>query len=307
MTAALDTLGAPWSQLDWQGPAPAMGGLSWLGCDTLIYSASTAEGAPVLAKVPRPHTSVIGHPASRVAALAAAGEAGLGPAVLASDAATGIVVQQAVAAELGTLLRIGRPGVLTAYTTARAAFRGLDVALEPRDVFDDIEALRTELARRGVALPGEGEPVYALLDRLRAAVADGPAPTPVWGSGEISNVLIGADARVSLVGGELVGLSDPLSDVGMILAELSPFVADDDEVMQLAWGDSSPGALGRARLYGIADDIRASLLSLLAHDTDPHSPAEFIGYLGSRLRRATATVASAGFDGWLADAAKGWK
>ncbi len=307
MTAALAALGAPWADLDWQGPAPAMAGLSWVGCDNLLFSAATADGVPVLAKAPRAHAAVIGRPASRVALLTAAGEAGLAPRVLAAHAESGVVVQEAVAGQLGTLLRIGRPGVLANYARARAAVRSLDVELEPRDVFDDIDALAAELDRRGVRRPSEGQPVYALLERMRAAVADGPAPSPAWGTGEVSNVVIGPDGEVALVGGEFAGLSDPLSDVGAVLAELAPFVADDEEVMALAWGDSTPGALGRARLYGIADDIRAAYTSLLAHDSDPHNPAEFIAYLGSRLRRATATVASPAFAGWLADAEKGWK
>ena len=307
MIPAIDALGEPWAGLDWQGPGPAMGGLSWVSCDNELYSSATAEGVPVIAKVPRPHTQVVGHAASRVAALAAAGQAGIAPAVLAADPATGVVVQEALGLQLGTLLRIGRPGALAAYARARATFRTLDVVLEPRDVFEDLEVLRAELDSRGVALPSEGMPLYDSLERMRSAVADGPPVAPVWGSGEISNVLIGTDGEVSLVGGELSGLSDPLSDVGLILAELAPFVTDEDEVMMLAWGDSNPGALGRARLYGVADDIRASFISLLAHDTDPESPAEFIGYLGSRLRRAVATVARPDFERWIADAGKGWK
>ena len=301
------SLGAPWSDLDWQGPGAAMASLSWVGCDNAAFTAVTADGMPVIAKVPRPHTTVIGRQATRVAALTAAGEAGIAPRVLASDPETGVVVQQALALQIGTLLRIGRPGALAAYTAARATFRSLDLALEPRDVFDDLEVLAAELDRRGVRRPSEGAAVYAALDRMRAAVADGPAAAPAWGSGEISNVLIGTAGEVSLVGGELSGLSDPLSDVGVILTELAPFVADEDEVMALAWGDGNPGALGRARLYGVADDIRASYLSLLAHDTDPDSPVEFISYLGARLRRATAAVASSAFEGWIAEAGKGWR
>ena len=300
-------LGAPWSELDWQGPLPAMAGLSWVGCDNELFASSSPDVVPVLAKVPRSHTAVIGNRASRVAALVAAGEAGLGPAVLAADPESGVVVQAASARQMGTLLRIGRPGALESYLTARSAFRSLPVNLAPRDVFEDVAALAAELDRIGVRRPSEGAPVYAQLDRMQAAVADGPAPAPSWGSGEISNTLIGTDGSVELVGGELAGLSDPLSDVGMVLAELAPFVADDDEVMALAWGESNAGALGRARLYGIADDIRASYLSLLAHTHDPDSPAEFVGYLGSRLRRAVFAVASPAYEGWIADATKGWR
>lgn len=306
MIPAIAALGEPWASLAWSGPLPAGAGLSWVGCDNVSYTAE-AEGTPVIAKVPREHTSLIGHAGSRLLALIAAGEAGIAPVVLAGDTATGAVVQEVLALQLGTLLRIGRPGALAAYASARATFRALDVALEPRDVFEDLDLLRAELERRGIHRPSEGQPVYDSLERMREAVANGPDVTPVWGSGEISNVLIGAAGEVSLVGGELSGLSDPLSDVGMILAELAPFVADDSEVMELAWGDNNPGALGRARLYGVADDIRASYLSLLAHDIDPDSPIEFIGYLGSRLRRAAATVASSSFEGWIAEAGKGWK
>jgi len=304
---AIAVLGEPWAGLEWQGPGPAMGGLSWVSCDNELYSAITEEGAPVIAKVPRPHTQLIGHAASRIAALTAAGRVGIAPAVLAADPATGVVVQEALGLQLGTLLRIGRPGALAAYARARATFRTLDVVLEHRDVFEDLETLREELERRSIHRPSEATPVYDQLDRMREAVANGPEAAPAWGSGEVSNVLIGASGEVSLVGGELSGLSDPLSDVGLILAELAPFVADEDEVMTLAWGDSNPGALGRARLYGVADDIRASYLSLLAHDADPDSPAEFIGYLGSRLRRAVATVARPDFERWISDAGKGWK
>jgi len=125
-------LGAPWSELDWQGPLPAMAGLSWVGCDNELFASSSPDAVPVLAKVPRSHTAVIGNRASRIAALIAAGEVGLGPAVLAADPGSGVVVQAASPRQMGTLLRIGRPGAMESYLTARSAFRRLPVDLAAR-------------------------------------------------------------------------------------------------------------------------------------------------------------------------------
>lgn len=308
--ASLAVLGEPWASLDWSAPLPAGATLSWFSADNVSLTAVMADGSPVIAKIPRPHTSLLGRPASRVAALIAAGESGIAPRVLASDAETGIVVQELLVTgwRMGTLLRLTDPAAQRSYLDARSAFRELAVALEPRDVFDDLDILGAQMRSRELFLPIEATAVFDALDTMRAAVADGPVAVPTWGSGEISNVLVGDGGAVRLVGGELSGASDPLSDIGMILTELSPFVADDEEVFHRSWGSVHPGALARARLYGIADDVRAAWVSAIAHADDPTSPVEFLGYHSWRLRRAVFNVTASGqFDFWIANAAKGWK
>ncbi|MDR2348883.1 MAG: hypothetical protein LBD90_09800 [Bifidobacteriaceae bacterium] len=298
------------AQLDWAPSPPGAAMISWWGADYEQWSAVDAAGRKLTAKLPRAHVEVLGAHHSRVAARLAAGRAGLGPEVVQADRVTGASVEVDLGPgfRVATLLRIAEGDALSSYLAARAAFRRLPVNLAPRNVFDDIDHLRLEVARRRLEPPAELTPLVRKLAQLRQATAAGPPPAPGWNSSEISNVLIGADGAVQLVGPLLAGMTDPLEDVGVLANELNPYVDESDGVIDQAWGRPHPGVRARAHLYGLADDLRWTLIALVANSLDPTSPTEYGGYAVRRTWRAAAAMSRPGqVERWLAEAEEGWR
>ncbi|MFT4044040.1 MAG: hypothetical protein QM673_12840, partial [Gordonia sp. (in: high G+C Gram-positive bacteria)] len=179
MSTALSLLPEEWAQLDWRPTGIGSALLSWWGADHESWCANTEDGVAVIAKAPRPHA--VGSHA--VAARIAAAAVGIGPTVLATVPDAGISVERALGADwqLANGIRLQRrPGIVAAIGNARAAFRGSTAQLPQRDLGAETQVLLDRLREYGVPLAPQLTPVAAVLDRLRAAVADGPQARPGW-------------------------------------------------------------------------------------------------------------------------------
>ena len=108
--------------------------------------------------------------------------------------------------------------------------------------------------------------------------------------------------EVRLVGWTQAGRMDPLEEVGSVLTELAPFVADDATIFEAAWGDRDPAAFARAHLYGLADDLRWGLIGSCARALEPDSPIEYQRYGSWRLFKARFAVANGQVDRWMREA-----
>ena len=319
MSARLSGLPESWAGLDWQPTGIGAGLLSWQGASHESWRATTAAGVDVIAKAPRPHA--VGTAAAL--ARAAAAEAGVGPEVLALDAETGVTVERALGTDwqVATGLRLQTvPGALAALGAARRAFRASGAALPPRDLGAESQAMLDAFAAADAPLPLALGPVAAALPRVRAAVADGPEPTPSWLSSELSDIQLGprdglggdglggaGGCAVLLTGGTTAGLADPLADVGSILTELSPTVLPAEEAFPLLWGSDHPGAYARARLWGVIADLWVLLRAMQAHAQDPESEVGYLGYLMFRTWHAEHPVRTGEIDALIAQAGRGWE
>lgn len=306
MSASLCALPEEWARLDWRPTGIGSALLSWWGADHASWTATAPGGEEVIAKAPRVHA--VG--SSAVAARIAAAAAGVGPEVLAAAPRAGVSVERALGDgwQLANGLRLQRrQGAVAAIATARRTFRESDADLPHRDLGAETQTLLDQLTEHGVGLPPVLAAVAAELDRMREAVADGPAPVPGWLSSEFSDVQLGDDGTVLFTGGTRAGLADPLADVGTILTELTPTVLPPDEGFAILWGDAHPGAYARAQLWGVIEDLRVNLQAMLADRLEPDSPIGYLGYTMWRTWQAEHLVATGALGDLTADAKKGWE
>lgn len=305
MNARLSGLPREWVGLDWQPTGLGAGLLSWQGASHESWRAMTDDGVAVIAKAPRPHAA----DSAAAVARAAASEAGVGPEVLALDADAGVTVERHLSSDwrVATGLRMQTtPGALVALAEARRAFRESGADLPPRDLGAEAQAMLDAFAAAGVPRPLALAPVAAALPAMRAAIADGPAQVPSWLSSELSDIQLGSAGEVLLTGGTTAGLADPLADVGSILTELSPTVLPTEEAFALLWGSAHPGALARARIWGVVADLWVLLRAMRAHALDPDAEVGYLGYLMFRTWHAEHPVRTGEIDVLIAQAEEGW-
>lgn len=306
MTDRLSGLPTAWASLDWQPTGIGAGLLSWQGASHESWRAIGPDGTRVIAKAPRPHAAGSAAAAARVGASAC----GVGPAVVASDVASGVTVERELPAEwrVATGLRVQTtPGAVAAIAAARREFRRSATPLPSRDLGAESQQTLEALDAAGAALPLSLIPVAAALPRLRDAVSDGPAPEPSWLASELSDVQLGPDGAVLLTGGTTAGLADPLADIGTLLTELAPTALPAADAFELLWGDDHPGAFARARLWGVIADLWVILRAMQAHALDPASDVGYLGYLMFRMWHAEHPVVTGEIDELVRAAAGGWR
>ena len=291
------------SDIPWTPTLPTVASPSWAGGDSLFFEGRSADGVQLLARCLRPSAAIHADYAAMFAAMEAAGSARLAPAVLFHDASRGVCVQEKLgdAWQVATLYRLLDPDAWRASLRARRQFRELARDLPTVSVFDQVATLLAYARDNAVEIPPVAQAVIAAVEEARVCVRGGPEPLPCHGDGAASNVMLCA-GEVRLVGWTQAGRMDPLEEVGSVLTELAPFVADAETVFEAAWGDRDPAAFARARLYGVADDLRWGLIGFCARALQPDSPIEYQRYGHWRLFKARFAVAGGQVARWMREA-----
>jgi Phosphotransferase enzyme family len=291
------------SSIEWTPTLPTVASPSWVGGDSLFFEGHTPGGVPLLVRSLRPAAAIRVDCAAMFAAMEAAGSAGLAPAVLFHDASHGVCVQEKLddSWQIATLYRLLDPDAWRASLRARRKFRELAPDLPCVSVFDQVATLLAYARDNVVEIPSVAHEVIAAVEEARACVHGGPEPLPCHGDGAVSNVMLCA-GEARLVGWTQSGRMDPLEEVGSVLTELAPFVADAATVFEAAWGDRDPLAFARARLYGLADDLRWGLIGSCARALQPDSPIEYQRYGHWRLFKARFAVAGGQVARWMREA-----
>lgn len=298
-----DLLPAELAGIAW---TPALGTIaspSWVSGDSQFFEGCTPGGAQLLVRVLRPATAIRVDYAAMFAAMQAAAEARLAPALLYHDASHGICVEEKLDDrwQVATLFRLLGSGMWRASLRARRAFGELDLVLPVVSVFDEVARLRAFTRDHAVDLPDVTKQISEVVEEARACMCGGPEPLPCHGDGAVSNLMLAAN-EVRLVGWTLAGSMDPLEEVGSVLTELAPFVADAETVFEAAWGRRDRAAFARASLYGLADDLRWGLIGSCARALEPDSPIEYQRYANWRLFKARFAIVHGEVARWMGEA-----
>ncbi|MEM9198983.1 MAG: phosphotransferase, partial [Pseudomonadota bacterium] len=191
------------------------------------------------ARVPHQDAALFCDPATLIAAADAAGKAGVGPQVLAMDAATGALVMEDLSAthKVGTLDRLIDPTVRAAVIKARKTIQAGPPLPRTRSVFSHVAQLAARMMTAGSALP----PDWAwMADNLRAAgeaiASAGADSVPAHGDGNASNLMIGDAGAVQLVDFDMAANMDPYEDLGSFLAEAHAFDQKAAETFEMFHG-----------------------------------------------------------------------
>lgn len=227
------------------------------------------------------------------AATARAGEAGLGPALMASNVVTRAILQQAL------------PGSWRSMTTADADNNHIRTELlsalknwhggpplgwaRPRatDLADELEASAgaLHLAR----LVDDWHMIVPLVTRIEDRLAGaGQVMVPIHGDLCLSNVMIDPQGSVLLVDFDHAADGDPLADIASLCLNICEVDADYAAVVEQYLGRADSATLDRVRMHAILEDFRWVCQSLASYLDPVHKQeADFLFYARQRAMRCT--------------------
>lgn len=252
-------------------PTPSMASPSWWGADSECLDVRS-ESQAVFVK------TMIGHAGAYVdirhafGAAIAAGESGVGPAVLAADPDSGVLVLENLcdSASTATVDRFDDPDALASLIELRARVHTGAGITRTATVFDDIRALTSLAHTTGVPLPQDFGWMLRMVEMAEKKIlATGFDTVPAHGDGNVSNVLLADDGRMLLVDWDVAAVMDPLQDIGVLLAEVRPFDSQARAAFEMAWGSYDQRLFDRARVYGIVDLVRWGLIGAYADAARP--------------------------------------
>lgn len=269
---------------------PVLASPSWRGVDGLPLQVRDRDsGASLFVKKIHPDTAYYIDVAAAFDAAEKAGAIGVGPKVLKAAPEHGILVMEDLMRDwrVAGLEATFVPGFVDKVLEKRKAFTAVAPLRRKADVFADLESLYALVKEKKATVPSDTEWVLDLLRLAGEACASTRGePVPIHGDGNISNILVNASGDVMLVDFDRAGNGDFLEDVGSFLAEAYSFEAEARDAFIRFFGRFDEAAFDRARLLGIADDLRWGLIGALQAHLSPRREHEFYKYANWRFLRA---------------------
>lgn len=273
---------------------PILASPSWRGVDGTPWRIKdTATGESLLAKVMDPDSAFyIDIPTTFLAARRAS-DLGIGPMVVAADEAAGVLVMEDLNEgwRVGGLERVLDPKIVDAVFAARRAFQESGPLPKTAGVFDEIERFYADAKALEAQLPTD---VDWLVDELRFAAAmlkgAGIAIAPIHGDGNVSNLMISDKGDVRLIDWDRATTADPLEDAGTFMVEAFEQEPEAREAFDRNFPGLGEAAFNRARIYGVADDLRWGLIGAVVAAKSPRNTHEFYKFASWRFLRCRMQV-----------------
>ena len=265
---------------------------SWRGVDGTPWRVKAGDDS-LLVKVMDPDAAIYIDLAATFLAAKRASELGVGPKVYAADEATGVLVMEDLdhGWRVGTLDRLLEPAIVDAVFAARRKFQASGPLPKTAGVFDEIERFYADAKAVDAQLPVDAG---WLVDELRFA-GNGLkgldiARAPIHGDGNVSNLMISDAGEVRLIDWDRATTADPLEDVGSFLAEALEQEPEAREAFERNYPGLGEAAFNRARIYGVADDLRWGLIGAVVAAKSPRNTHEFYKFASWRFLRCRMAV-----------------
>ncbi len=267
---------------------------SWRGVDAQSLAMRDGEtGAAVFVKELYPDTAFYIDPNAAFDAARKAGDAGIGPKVLAADPSAGILITEYLGVDwrVAGLERATDPAFMERLLAQRSAFASVAPLLRDTDALAEVQSLHTAVRESDAPVPPDMGWAVDLLMLCEAPMREVAGPRlPIHGDGNLSNVLVNAEGDIRLVDFDRAGNGDMLEDLGSVMVEAFEY----DAIARAAFARHAPAlgidgeaAFNRARIYGIADDLRWALIAMqMAHLSPRRGEHEFYKFGIWRFLRA---------------------
>ncbi|MDR7126783.1 phosphotransferase family protein [Pseudotabrizicola sp. 4114] len=277
----------------WTGPAQRLGGLT-----NRVYRLGEA-----ILRVPGEGTAdYIDRTAEAVAAEAAA-QAGVSPAVMYNDPASGLMVTRYVA-DTVTMTPDAfrtRPGApARAALALRQLHQSGQVFATRFELFAMIDDYLRLLSGKDVALPDGYHAVVREAEAVRTALARAPVPLVPCHCDPLCENFLDTGSRMWIVDWEYAGMNDPMWDLGDLSVEAG-FDAAQDEAMLTAYFNGPAPAQDVARMVicKAMCDLLWTLWGLIQL-ANANPADDFQAYAEDRFARCRALMATPGFARHLA-------
>jgi thiamine kinase-like enzyme len=233
----------------------------------------------------------------------AAADAGVGPAVLHADPATGLMATRFVAG--ATTMTPGafrtRRGATARAAQALRRLHASGAQFPARfDLFAMIDDYLRILAPRDVALPQGYHAVLAETDAIRQALASVAVPQVPCHCDPLCENFLDTGTRMWIVDWEYAGMNDPMWDLGDLSVEAGFDDAQDTELLTAYFGTAPhPRDHGRMVAFKAMCDLLWTLWGLIQL-ADGNPADDFRRYADTRFARCKAQMARADFPRHLA-------
>jgi thiamine kinase-like enzyme len=241
--------------------------------------------------------------ANEAVAAVEAERAGIAPAVVFADAASGVMVTRFIAGAV-TMTPQGfasRSGAVARAGVSLARLHRSGAVFPLRfELFAMIDEYLGLLATKNIALPEGYHAVVAEAEGVRTALARRPMPLAPCHCDPLCENFLDTGAKMWIVDWEYSGMNDPMWDLGDLSVEGGFTEAQDAELLQAYFG-AAPSAAdhGRMVIYKAMCDLLWTLWGLI--QLAEGNPAEdFRAYADGRFARCKALMARPEFARHLA-------
>jgi hypothetical protein len=273
---------------------PILASPSWRGVDGFPWRATKkSNGESIFIKVmDRDAELYIDVPCAFEAARRAS-DLGIGPRVMLADIQAGILIMEDLnhGWRVGTLERMLEPAIVDAVIAARRLFQAGKPLSRRKSVFDEIEHFYSAVVSAKAQIPVDAE---WLVEELRFAAAAFQGlditPAPIHGDGNVSNILISDAGEVRLIDWDRATMADPLEDLGSFLVEAFAQEPEARDAFIRNTDALDEAAFNRARIYGVADDLRWGLIGALLAAKSARNTLEFYKFASWRFLRCRMAV-----------------
>jgi len=273
---------------------PVLASPSWRGVDGAPWRATDkASGESLFVKVMDPCAILYIDVPCAFAAAQRASDLGIGPKVFTADPETGVLVMEDLDRgwRVGTLERMLEPKVVDAVIAARRRFHAGPPLPKSAGVFDEIERFYTLAETVDAQLPSDVDWLVAELGFAAEAFRKlDITPVPIHGDGNVSNLMISDTGEIRLIDWDRATTADPLEDIGTFLVEAFAQEPEARDAFVRATGGFDEKAFARARIYGVADDLRWGLIGALVAAKSPRNTVEFYKFASWRFVRCRMAV-----------------
>ncbi|MDS1112457.1 phosphotransferase [Gordonia westfalica] len=254
---------------------PTMASPSWWGADTIRLRGRLDDVAVHVRRYTDAAKSYV-NVAAAVSGTAAAGDDGIGPAVVSADGDSGEIVLADLTEthRTATLADGNSADFVRAYFQIRSRVADLrPTVVREATVFDDIRELDVRLHEAGAAIPTELTYFRRILDDAENRInATGFDREFRHGDGNLSNVMVSrTDGSLLLLDWDFAAVMDPFQDLGVALVELAEDETHARELFEIAYGNFDEALLAQCLFYGYADHVRQGMLGMLVDALDPGS------------------------------------
>jgi Phosphotransferase enzyme family len=273
---------------------PVLASPSWRGVDGSPWRASDkATGKSLFVKLMDADAALYIDLPSAFEAAQRASDFGIGPKVVSADVATGTLIMEDLDRgwRVGTLERLLDPAIVDAVLAARRRFQDGPPLPKRRGVFDEILHFYAATQAAKAQVPSD---IHWMMAELRFAAEAfrqiDTKPVPIHGDGNVSNILISDAGDVRLIDWDRATTADPLEDLGSFLVEAFEQEPEARDAFARYHGSFDEKLFNRARIYGIADDLRWGLIGALVAAKSARNTFEFYKFASWRFLRCRMAV-----------------
>jgi thiamine kinase-like enzyme len=283
--------------------APGMAGVTAADCTLTrqggltnrVYLAE-ARGQRLIVRIPGAGTEAYINRAVEVHNARAAHAAGVAPAVLWADAATGVMITRAIDG-ITTMTPAGfraRDGAVARAGRALAQLHRSGQTFEFRfELFAMIDGYLSVLATKDATLPDGYHDIVAAAQPVKALLAANPVPLAPCHCDPLCENFLDDGQVMWIVDWEYSGMNDPLWDLGDLSVEAQMSAEQDHLLLEAYFGRPASGAeVGRMVIYKAMCDLLWTLWGLIQH-ADGNTADDFWAYATGRFDRCKTLMRSA--------------